>query len=97
MREHILSMTNISSELKEVDVSVSEKYLVQLIINSLPPAFGPFKVAYNQSSTPWSLNELIAKADQEEGRLKAKGQLIVNLVSQAKSKGRKKGMKKATA
>ncbi|XXG72827.1 hypothetical protein AAC387_Pa07g1837 [Persea americana] len=86
-------MTNIASKLKEVDMTVSEKYLVQFIFNSLPPEFGPFKVAYNQSSTPWSLNELIAKADQEERTLKAKGQLSVNFVSQNKSKGKGKGKK----
>ena len=94
VREHIFTMTNIASKLKEVDMTVSEKYLVQFIFNSLPPEFGPFKVAYNQSSTPWSLNELIAKADQEERRLKSEGQLTVNYVSQNKSKGKGKGKKK---
>ena len=88
-------MTNIASKLKEVDMIVSEKYLVQFIFNYLLPMLGPFKVAYNQSSTPWSLNELITKADQEERRLKAEGQLIVNFVSQNKFKRKEKGKKKA--
>ena len=83
-------MINITSKLKEVDMTVSKKYLVQFIFNSLPPEFGPFKVAYNQSSTPWLLNELIAKGDQEERRLKAEGQLNVNFASQNKSKGKEK-------
>ena len=47
VREHIFTMTNIVSKLKEVDITVPEKYLVQFIFISLPLEFGPFKVAYN--------------------------------------------------
>ena len=42
------------------------------------------------------MNELVAKAGQEEIRLKAEGQLIVNYVCQNKSKGKGKGKRKAT-
>ena len=47
VREHILSMQNIVSKLEQVDMSVSKKYLIQFILDSLPSYFGPFKVAYN--------------------------------------------------
>ena len=40
------------------------------------------------------MNELIAKADQEERRLKAEGQLIVNFFSRNKSKWKEKGKRK---
>ena len=90
VREHILTMTNLAAKLKDIDMSVSEGYLIQFILDSLPPSFGPFKVAYNQNSTPWTINELIARCDQEERRLKAEGLITVNFVSQNKFKGKKK-------
>lgn len=81
VREHILSMQNIVSKLEQMDMSISEKYLIQFILDSLPSSFGLFKVAYNQNPTPWTITKLIARCDQEERRLKAEGQLMVNLVS----------------
>ena len=69
-------------------MSVSENYLIQFILNSLPSSFGPFKAAYNQSPTPWTITESIARCDQEERRLKAEGQLMVNFISHNKSKGK---------
>ena len=66
VREHILAMAHIASKLKEVDMSVSDLYIIQFIFNSLPPTFGAFKVAYNQSPMTWDINELIARADQEK-------------------------------
>ncbi|RWR73399.1 Gag-protease-integrase-RT-RNaseH polyprotein [Cinnamomum micranthum f. kanehirae] len=97
VREHILAMAHIASKLKEVDMSVSDQYIVQFIFNSLPPAFGAFKVAYNQSPTTWDINELIARADQEERRLKAEGQMMVNFVSRSKFKSKGKGKKGTNA
>lgn len=86
IREHILHMSNIASKLKDVDMSISDGYLIQFILDSLPPTFGPFKVTYNQGSSRWTLNELIARCDQKKRRLKAEGQLLVNVVSQKKGK-----------
>ena len=63
VKEYILAMVHIASKLKEVDKSVSDQYIVQFIFNSLPPAFGAFKVDYNQSPTTWDINELISRAD----------------------------------
>ena len=74
LREHILSMQNIVLKLDQVDMSVSKKYLIQFILDSLPSSIGQFKVAYNQSPTAWTITELIARCDQEERRLKAEGQ-----------------------
>ena len=64
VREHILAIAHIASKSKEVDVNMSNQYIFQFIFNSLPPAFGAFKVAYNQSPTTWDINELIARVDQ---------------------------------
>lgn len=66
VRERILTMTNLATKMKDVDVSVPDGYMIQFILDSLPPTFGPFKVAYNKSSTPLTMNELIIRCDQEE-------------------------------
>ena len=65
-RENILSMQNTASKLEQVDMSVSEKHSIQFILDSLPSSFGPFKVAYNQSPTPWTITELIARCEKKK-------------------------------
>lgn len=45
MREHILIMTNFIAQVENVNLSVSDRYLIQFILNSLPPDIGPLKVA----------------------------------------------------
>lgn len=41
MHEHIIEMTNIAERLKLLEMNVDENFLVQFIINSLPPEYGP--------------------------------------------------------
>jgi hypothetical protein len=47
MHEHILKMTNLASKLKALGMNVDEFFLVQFILNSLPPQYGPFQIHYN--------------------------------------------------
>jgi hypothetical protein len=42
MHEHVLEMTNLVAQLKTLEMNVDEFFLVQFILNSLPPQYGPF-------------------------------------------------------
>jgi hypothetical protein len=50
VREHIMEMMDIESQLKSLEVEISNSFLVHLILNSLPPQYGPFKISYNTCS-----------------------------------------------
>ncbi|XP_009123504.1 uncharacterized protein LOC103848338 [Brassica rapa] len=69
IREYILKMSNTTSNLKALGLSLADDVLVCLVLISLPGQFAHFKVSYNCQKEKWSLNELIAQCIQEEERL----------------------------
>ncbi|XP_050103321.1 uncharacterized protein LOC126583065 [Malus sylvestris] len=93
MHEHVLEMTNIAAKLKTLGMNVDDSFLVQFILNPLPPQYGPFQINYNAIKDKWNVDELATKLVQEEGRLKQQGEHSVHLVSQGAERkfGRKPG------
>nr|XP_025676815.1 uncharacterized protein LOC112776789 isoform X2 [Arachis hypogaea] len=69
VREHIMRLRDITTQLKALEVEISDSFLVHLILNSLPAQYGPFKISYNTHKEKWSINELLVMCVQEEGRL----------------------------
>jgi hypothetical protein len=51
-------------------MNVDEFFLVQFILNTLPPQYGPFQIYYNTIEDKWNVNELASMLVQEEARLK---------------------------
>ena len=47
IHDHVTDMSNLAAKLKSIGMDVSGTFLVQFIINSLPPEFGQFQVNYN--------------------------------------------------
>jgi hypothetical protein len=47
VHEHIMKMWDIAAQLKSLEVEIFESLLVQLILNSLPSQYVPFKISYN--------------------------------------------------
>ena len=47
IHDHVTSMANLAAKLKSLGMEVNETFLVQFIMNSLPPEFGQFQVNYN--------------------------------------------------
>ena len=47
VHEHIMKMSDMASQLKGIDMAISEGFLVHFIMTSLPSKFGPFKINYN--------------------------------------------------
>ncbi|XP_060170817.1 uncharacterized protein LOC132601768 [Lycium barbarum] len=47
MQNHIIEMTNIATRLRTLGMKVDNSFLVQFILNSLPPEYGPFQINYN--------------------------------------------------
>ncbi|KAK2980095.1 hypothetical protein RJ640_004091 [Escallonia rubra] len=67
-----LPMNDMASQLKGLDMEISEDLFVHLIMTSLPAQFGPFKINYNTQKEKWEMSELISMCVQEEERLKFK-------------------------
>ena len=70
MNEHIIEMTNLAARLRVLGMTVDESFLVQFVLNSLPPEYGPFQINYNTIKDKWNVNDLQSMLVQEEGRLK---------------------------
>ncbi|XP_028770186.1 uncharacterized protein LOC114727664 [Neltuma alba] len=60
IRQHIIKMRDLSSQLKAFEIEPTEQFLVQLILNSLPLQFDTFKVSYNTHKEKWSVDELLS-------------------------------------
>ncbi|CAA7023598.1 unnamed protein product [Microthlaspi erraticum] len=94
MHEHCIEMTNLAAKLKNLGMSVDDSFLVQFILNSLPPQYGPFQINYNTTDEKWTSNELTGKLVQEESRLGREGIKVAHYVQGAGSKVGK-GIKRA--
>lgn len=90
MHEHVIEMTNLAAKLRNLGMTVDESFLVQFILNSLPPQYGPFQIHYNTIKDKWAVNELANKLVQEEARLTQQGIKVAYFVQKA---GHKAGMK----
>jgi hypothetical protein len=47
IRQHILEMRNIASQLNGMKITISDSFLLHLILTSLPLEYRPFKISYN--------------------------------------------------
>ncbi|XP_028053288.1 uncharacterized protein LOC114257709 [Camellia sinensis] len=47
VREHIMEMRNIAARLKSLEIEISESFLINFILNSLPMEYGAFQISYN--------------------------------------------------
>ena len=81
MHDHIMRMRDISAQLKTLEVTMSEAFLVHFILNTLPLQYTPFKISYNTYKDKWSINELLTMCVQEKGRLMMEEGEKVNLVN----------------
>src|ERR1044072_8200364 len=68
-RDHIMRMRDIAAQLKSLEVTMSDTFLVHYVLNTLPYQFAPFKISYNTHKDKWSINELLTMCVQEEERL----------------------------
>ena len=55
IRQHILEMKNILTQLNDMKFVISDSFLVHLILTSLPTEYEPFKISYNKHNDEWSL------------------------------------------
>ncbi|XP_059654794.1 uncharacterized protein LOC132301569 [Cornus florida] len=54
VREHIMKMTDIACQLKNLDMEVSDSFLIHFIMTSLPAQFDIFKTTYNAEKDKWN-------------------------------------------
>ena len=64
VRDHIMCMMDIAAQLKNLEVTISESFLIQYILCTLPPQHSPF--SYNTHKEDWSISELLTMCVQEE-------------------------------
>ncbi|XP_020266065.1 uncharacterized protein LOC109841513 [Asparagus officinalis] len=89
VHDYIMRMRDIAAQLKDLEVTMSDSFLVHFILCTLPPQYGPFKISYNTHKDKWSINELMTMCVQEEGRLRMEEGEKVNLTTASSSKKRK--------
>ena len=53
VRDHIMHMRDISTQLKTLEVTMSETFFVHFILNTLPQQYSPFKISYNTHKDKW--------------------------------------------
>lgn len=94
IQEHILNMADKAAKLGTLGMKVEEPFLVQFILNSLPPKFGPFKIHYNTQKENWNMNELSSMCAQEETRLRNEGRHLALAVTHEVKKNNGKNVKK---
>ena len=70
VREHIMQMRDIATQLKTLEVEMFNFFLVHYILNTFPQQYGPFKISYNTHKDKWLIKELLSMCVQEERRLK---------------------------
>ncbi|XP_073047247.1 uncharacterized protein [Primulina eburnea] len=90
IREYIMEMSHLASQLKALNLELSEDMLVHLVLISLPNQFSQFKISYNCQKEKWSLNEIISYCVQEEERLKQDKTESAHYASTSKDKGKKR-------
>ncbi|KAL8150856.1 hypothetical protein V2J09_020664 [Rumex salicifolius] len=93
VRDYIMHMRDIAAQLKALEVTMSESFLVHFILCTLPQQYAPFKISYNTHKDKWSINELMTMCVQEEGRLSMKEGEKVNLATVSSSKKKKDHIK----
>ena len=80
IREHIMFMRDVTGKLRELDIIIPESFLVHFLMQTLPPSYEAFKIAYNSHKDIWSISELMTQCVQEEERQRSKGK-EVNMVN----------------
>ncbi|XP_051118540.1 uncharacterized protein LOC127242873 [Andrographis paniculata] len=93
IHEHVVKMTNLAARLKALGINVDDNFLVQFILNSLPPEYGLFKLNYNIMKDKWNVNELYSMLVQEETWFKNQGSHSIHLITN-QGVGRKVGNNK---
>ncbi|CAL9013061.1 unnamed protein product [Prunus brigantina] len=98
MRVYLLSMIEVASKLKALEIPIADPCLVHLALNSLPSQFAQLKVIYNAQKDKWSLNKLISVCVQEEARMKKEKEVnTVHLTTNAPKRHHPKPNSSATA
>ena len=92
-----MEIRDIATQLKTLEVDMSDTFLVHYILNTLQQQYEPFKISYNTHKEKWSINELLTMCVQEEGRLLMEEGKSVMLVTKVKyhNRGRNQGKNQA--
>ena len=63
VRDHIANMSGLAARVKAGGIDITECFVVQLVLDSLPPQYERFQASYKVN---WGLEELLCMCGQEE-------------------------------
>ncbi|CAO2037376.1 unnamed protein product [Urochloa humidicola] len=63
---HIMSICGIANELRSLGIDISDEFLVESIMSSLPARYAPIKSTYNPNRETWSILDFISYINDEE-------------------------------
>ena len=81
-----MRIRDIMAQLKALEVTMSDSFLVHYILCTLPHQYASFKISYNTHKDKWSINEALTMCVQEEERLLMEEGERVNLTTFGKNK-----------
>ena len=94
MHDPIMRIMDITTQLKNLEVTISESFLFQYILCTLLLKYSPFNISYNTHKEDWSISELLTMCVQEEERLlveQGENVLFTLLGSKGKNNTKNKG------
>ena len=59
VHDHIMRKRDIAAQLKSLEVTMLDTFLVHYILNTLPQQYSLFKIYYNTHKEKWLINELL--------------------------------------
>lgn len=76
-----MNMCNMANQLKDMDMTISDGFLVHFFMKSLLAQYDQFKINYNTHNRTWNISELINYCANKQERLKIeKMKDVVNVV-----------------
>ena len=66
VRDHIMCMMDIATQLKNLEVAISESFLIKYIRCTFPPQYSSLKISYNTHKEDWLISELLTMCVQKE-------------------------------
>lgn len=80
VRDHIMRMRDIATQLKRLKLDMFESFLVHFIACTLSSQYGPFKISYNTHNEKWLINKHMTTCVQDEGCLAMEEGEKVNII-----------------
>lgn len=87
----MMKSINVAEKSNSMDVNISDKQLVFMILQARPPKYRQLKVSCNTQNNNWTVDELVSQCVQKENREKQENGKEVDAVNLLHAERGKKG------